>query len=761
MKLNYSHSELVEVLKGEALQRCEGVIKNFAYDTRKITVGENTVYFAFYGKTNDGHDFCNDAYKKGTRCFVVDKNIKLPEDAHVIKVENTLKAFQKWASYHRSKFNIPLIAITGSLGKTTVKEWVYYLMKKEYHITRTPKSFNSQIGVAHSLLLLTEETELAIIEADISHPNEMDALAEMIQPTLGVFTGLGKHYEENFESQKAHLNEHLKLFKGTNFVFTTAEYQSALRRHKLNLKIANLETWKGLIGNHIKFQTNAALAFEISTFFGVEKSVLAQKATLLPTLPGRLEVFEGINNNVIINDTYNIDIDALEQALEYQFTVQKKPENIVVISYHGVSAAQKERIHNLLDRYKPDKVIVLKKGESLPEELYEVKNTSLLFKSSFLSHLSLIVKEFKNRKHETWVEFNLNAIKHNLNYFKSLIAPGTKTLVMVKASSYGTGDTQIPYFLQENSVDYLGVAYADEGATLRENGISLPILVMNSESAAFEDIVKHSLEPSMFSIDNLKEFIAFLEAKGIKNFPIHLKFETGMQRLGILKEEIPNLIKFLKNNDSVLVKSVFSHLADADNSDTNFTENQIHSFRMIKQSLLDSKLDFSKVDFHILNSEGILRFSKQASFDMVRLGIGLFGFTSVNENLKPSLSWKTTIAQIKKIDSGLTVGYGRTFKAEEPMQIATIRVGYADGFRRMLSNGVGGVYINDQYCPVVGNVCMDMTMVDVSNIDCQVGDEVEIIGENQKMLDLAKKMQTIPYEVMTGINKRVSRVYIR
>lgn len=760
MKLDYSHSELSEIIKGKEINTVPGKITMVIYDTRKMASNRKGVFFALQGKNKSGESFCKDAYDKGCRCFVVTMEVNLPEDAHIIEVSDSLRALQQLAKYHRTQFSIPVIGITGSYGKTTVKEWLYFLLKDEYKICRSPKSYNSQIGVAHSLLTIEEHHDLAIIEADISHPGEMEKLEEIIAPTLGVFTGLGKNYQENFENQKHHLNEHLRLFNSCNFTFISTDYHSVFRRRKINVIETHFsdESWKGLIPINAQFPENRALCFKVAEFLGLSQSILKKKALELPVLPGRMEVFEGINNNIIINDAYNIDIDALEQALEYQFTVQKKPKNIVVLSLFGVGEARRKRILSIVKRHSPDASFVLDQEEELPSELFAIRDATILFKGSFLSGLAEKVKQLKNRKHETWVKFDLNAIKNNLNFLKSCVPHKTKVLVMVKASSYGTGDTQIPYFLQENSIDYFGVAYTDEGATLRENGITLPVLVMNTEDEAFEDMVRHCLEPSIYSLHQLKRFEKFIEEKGLTDYPIHLKFETGMNRLGLDESAIEKVLEILTYSKTIRLKSVFSHLADADNSDQEFTKDQINRFKSVWVTMKDKVGD--EVLFHILNSEGVVKFGKTAAFDMVRLGIALFGYTAKkHSSLQPAITWMTTIAQIKTLNEGETIGYARTYTAKKPMRIATLRIGYADGFRRILSNGKGGVYINGVFCPVVGNVCMDMTMVDVTNVDCGAGDEAEIIGEHQSMMDFAKQMQTIPYEVMTGINKRVARLY--
>lgn len=759
MNLKYSHKEFIDIISGNAEALPDHQIDIIYYDSRIINTSRNGVFFALEGRRN-GHDFVQKAYNKGIRSFVVSQTVELPNDATIITVEDTLRALQQVAKHHRNQFSYPVLAITGSLGKTTIKEWLYFLLSDEYTIIRSPKSFNSQIGVAISLLEMTDEHDFAIIEADISHPNEMEYIEDMVSPTLGIYTGIGHFYADNFESQKVHAAEHLKLFKHTNITFALSEHKSELRRSKINAELIDLDNWKAIDFSHLSYPNNRIIALHVAEFLGVKKETLIKKAAHLPVLSNRLEVFEGQDNNLIINDSYNIDVDALEQALSYQFSSDERKDKIVVLDLSFVDENRKQAILNVVNSYAPTQLFIIKDNK-IPQALLEVKNSSILFKGSYRSRLKETVLLFKNRKHETWVEFDLKAIEHNILTFQKKLPKGTKTLVMVKASSYGTGDVNIPHFLQQLGIDYLGVAYTDEGTTLRENGITLPILVMNTEVDAFEDLIRFQLEPSIFSIVQLEAFCERLRQDNITDFPIHITVETGMNRLGFFPEELPELIEKLQNLPEVKVKTVYSHLADADNPDDAFSLLQIERFNLMK-SQFEEGLDDS-ILYHILNSEGTSKFGKIAAFDMVRLGIGVFGYTSTAEEdeLLPSIRWKTTISQIITIEAGETVGYSRTFKAEQDMRIATLRVGYADGFRRSLSNGVGAVFINGVSCPVVGNVCMDMTMVDVSKVICQAGDEVEIIGENIDINTFSKRLKTIPYEVMTSINKRVSRIYLK
>lgn len=758
MNLNLSHNELVKIINGTYNFLSDENIHVVYYDSRLINSTQKGVFFALKDR-RDGHDFVQKAYDKGIRTFVVSKPVDLPKDTVIINVKDTLLALQQLAKHHRNQFSYPVLAITGSLGKTTIKEWLYFLLSKDKNIIRSPKSFNSQIGVAISLLGMTEAHDLAIIEADISHPNEMDRIEDMVSPTLGIYTGVGHFYKDNFESQKEHVAEHLKLFKYANFTFALEKHKSELRRNKINAEIIKDTHWKEIDFSQFSYPDNRKIALYVAEFLGVDRKEILQKATQLPSLSHRMEVFEGVDNNLIIDDSYNIDIDALEQALAYQFSSDERQDKIVVLDLSFVDSSRKTALLERVEAYQPKKLFLIENGE-IPQELKEIKNSSILFKGSYRSNLKDIVLLFKNRKHETWVEFDLKAIEHNIKVFQNKLPEGVKTLVMVKASSYGTGDVNIPHFLQQIGVDYLGVAYTDEGATLRENDITLPILVMNSEIDAYHDLIRLNLEPTIFSFEQLDAFCLHLRKDSITGFPIHITVETGMNRLGFYPTDIDELIMKLKNAPEVKVKSVYSHLADADNTDDYFTLQQIARFKQMKAKFEEYD---SNIMFHILNSEGTSKFSKIAAFDMVRLGIGMFGYTSTAEKdgLLPTMKWKTTISQIIHLNPGDTIGYGRTFKAEKSMKIASLRIGYADGFRRSLSNGVGEVFINGESCPVVGNVCMDMTTVDVTNVACEAGDEVEVIGDNISIKTFSKRLKTIPYEVMTSISKRVSRIYLR
>ncbi len=664
------------------------------------------------------------------------------------------------ALQHRQQFNYPVIGITGSVGKTIVKEWLYHVINDRFHVIRSPKSYNSQLGVALSLLEMDGAHNLAIIEAGISKPDEMENLAKMIQPTLGVFTAFGSAHAHNFPNQISHLTEKTKLFNTCEKTFIGSEIP------KVNLSNAEIvlpSTYLALL-DQAPFQDqasrqNLSLVIAVASYLGLSDSEILKKLSSLPRLALRMETFDGINNNTIINDAYNADLDALTQSLEFQKSIARSKKRTAIIGIEGLDDTQVEQIKNKLESYQLDQYFLIKAQDELTSDT--IQNQIILIKGSRASHIERIAKLFQLKKHKTRVEINLNHIKHNLNYFRSLLQSKTKILAMVKASSYGSGAEKIAEFCEKNGVEYLGVAYTDEGVELRKHGIKLPIIVMNAEEDSFDDIIHYNLEPSIYSFASLESFTKALINNEVVHFPIHLKFDTGMRRLGFESSDVSKVIDLIQAQPELKIQGVYSHLADSDNATSRtFTETQIELFTSICDSIQE-KIPYNFIK-HILNSEGIQRYPK-AQFDMVRIGIGLYGISSnteVAENLQQVIAWKTVVSQIKSIQAEESVGYGRTFIADKPINIGIIPVGYADGFRRSLSQGVGCVYVNGKMAKIVGNVCMDMIMVDLTTIPCKEGDEVEIIGTNQSVYQLAEKMQTIPYEVLTSLSKRLQRIYI-
>ena len=765
MKINFSNKKICSIVKGRFIGVYkETFISAIAYDTRKIISGKNILFCALIGDFRDGHLYIKEAYDRGVRTFLVSKEINTSffSDASFIEVSDTLFALQEIAKAHRNLFNFPIIAITGSVGKTMVKEWVYHFLSSKLRVIRSPKSFNSQLGVALSLLELNENCDVALIEVGISKPNEMNRLREIVKPSLGVFTSFGAAHKENFVSKEIHLEEKIALFLACEKTFFHASIP--LNQPQID-KINGVKVDQNILNsyqNEIPFQDNVSIhnlemAVQIAKEFSISEEQILSKIQSLPSLALRMETFEGINGNTIINDTYNLDFDALTQSLEYQFLLAEDRQRIVVIGLDEDTEINKTDIDKIISPFNPHKVIYT----NAKSELDQIENSVVLIKGTRKSDMQKVAKLFRLKNHKTYLEIDLNAIRHNLSVFKGYLKPQTKVLAMVKSNSYGSGTERLAAFYEQQGIDYLGVAYVDEGVELRKQGISLPILVMNAEEDGFEDCIKYNLEPSIYSFSQLDQFIKELIVEGKVDYPIHLKLNTGMTRLGFEISEVGQLIESFQAQPEVKIKSVYSHLSDSDNLDSKeFTYLQIQRFEEGCNELI-KQLNYS-FDRHLLNSEGVSRFP-EAQYEMVRLGIGMYGYSSnplLKTQLQAAIFWKSSISQLKVIGAGESIGYGRTFIADKNIEIAIIPVGYADGFRRSLSNGKGGVYIRDKFCEVLGRVCMDMIMVNVSGINAKEGDPVEIIGYNQSMENFALLMETIPYEVMTSFSRRVHRVYL-
>ena len=766
MKINYTYNEIQEITKGNVLvHQCNSSIQSIAFDTRKIADGNSVLFFALSGEFRNGHAFIEEAYKKGVRQFVVSESIDVStyQNSTFIQVENTLWALQEIAKNHRSKFKYPIVGITGSVGKTMVKEWIYHFLFSKFRVIRSPKSFNSQLGVALSILELHDNADIALIEMGISKPQEMTRLEEIVNPTYGIFTSFGSAHKENFQTAEQHLEEKLSAFKDckTTFYHSSIELNSNQieKIHGIEVNESNLNDIKSILPFQDKISIhNLSLVLAFAKFLNLSADELKSKAKSLPHLAMRMEVFEGINGNTIINDTYNLDIDALNYSLEYQLTLAEDLKRVVIIGLDEEADNKKEAITKIIDSFKPEKIIYLKDNEPITEE---IKNSIILIKGSRKADMQKIASQFRLKKHKTFLEVDLNALRNNLSVFKSYLKQETLLLAMVKASSYGSGTERVAGFLEKQGINYLGVAYADEGVELRKLGIQLPILVMNAEEEGFEDCIKYNLEPAIYSFEQLDEFIKELIFAGKMDYPIHLKVDTGMRRLGFEPSDLIQISEALQAQPEVRIKSVYSHLADSDNFESEaFTLHQINTFYTFCDKL-SQQINYPFIK-HVLNSEAVARF-KDFQFDMVRLGIGMYGYTSNTELksiLQPVIFWKSEISQVKEIKKGETVGYSRTFRAEKDTKIAIIPVGYADGFKRSLSNGIGSVYLNNHFCPVIGRVCMDMLMIDVTNLDVKSGSKVEIIGLNKTMEEFANQAKTIPYEIMTSISKRVHRVYL-
>jgi len=753
VNLDLTLLQISEITGGTLIGPEDFEINDIVIDSRSPLINDTTLFIALKGKHTNGEQFCDDFITNGGQVVLVTRKQNLKSGYQII-VDDTLMALQKIAKFHRSKFDIPVIGITGSNGKTIVKEWLYHVLKDDFYVCRSPKSYNSQIGVPLSVLQLNKHHQIAIFEAGISKPNEMNVLEQIIQPTIGVYTGLGDAHQQNFTSLEQKKEEKFQLFK--------------------NVEVLIKESKEDLLPFEIPFKDeasnqNARLVFKTAITF-VNPLKLIERMTTLPKISMRLEKMEGKNNNTIINDAYSLDETSLEIGLQHLKSEAKNKHKVLFIA-HSPNFKITNTVLTTLNSNLVDEIISIgqqtfdsdkkthhfKSIENYKHHQLRFENSVILFTGSRSEKIEQLIPEFLAKNHITKLNIDLSAIKHNLNYFKILIQPETKILAMVKAQSYGGGIIEMAKFLEQH-IDYLGVAYADEGATLVKHQISLPILVMNPEKEAFNTIIDNKLEPSIYSLDLLDDFISFLILKGIKNYPIHIKLDTGMHRLGFVESEIKELINTINSQPEVYVKSVFSHLAVADDeSENQFTQQQIKQFEKLSNQI-ENGIGYELIK-HLSNSSGVIH-HPSANFDMVRLGIGLYGLIKdVKNKTKNALSFTTQISQIKTINQGDSVGYGRTYIATKKTKIAIIPVGYADGLRRELSQGKWQLIINNQQAPIIGNICMDMCMIDISNINCKVGDEVEIFGDSNSVFKMADTLKTIPYEIISSISNRVHRVY--
>jgi Alr-MurF fusion protein len=753
MKLELTYTDFCSQLNGKA----EGVpysdlIQEVVYDTRKINPSAGLVFFALTGPFRQGESYISAAYEKGVRVFVVHQvPVNKWSDASFIVVKDTLSALQLLAKNYRNKLHYPILAIAGSLGKTTAKEWLYHLLAGKLEVFRSPKSYNSQLGVALSLLQLPKKADLAIIEVAATKPGEMNILADMLRPTHGILTNVLSSHANEFSDFIQYSQEICSLFKGVQWLITPEKTESLAQ-----LSVKTISVQPNALDAFIPFQDeNSILQSKIAIAAAQEWTTIEEeRIKSLPQLAMRLETFEGNDGSLIINDTYTLDKEAFKSSLSYQLSIAGSKRRIVLIGLSAEQLVKKDDIQELCQQFGVDEVHFLQQEEELT---FPLKNAVVLVKGA--RFMQRVANRLKWKQHKTQLSYNLSALKHNLNQFKNSLNAETSMLAMVKAQSYGAGLTTMAQFLEKQGIHYFGVAYSDEGKELRKSGIKTPILVMNAEEEGMETCVEYDLEPAIYDFNQLDELLKVLITQEKTAFPIHIKLDTGMKRLGFYPDQVQQLIEVLAAQPEVLVKSVYSHLAEAEDQESTFTAKQIAQFEEICKQF-ESYLSYPFLR-HILNSEGIAHYPN-AQFDMVRIGIGLFGLSSnrlMEQRLKPVIDWTSSISQVKMIHPGESVGYGRTFIAQKEMRIAIIPIGYADGFKRSLSNGVGAVFIDNQRCPVVGRVCMDMIMVDLGEIKIHSNVKVEIIGSNQSLTQFAKDCHTIPYEILTSISPRVHRSY--
>ncbi|WP_395063510.1 bifunctional UDP-N-acetylmuramoyl-tripeptide:D-alanyl-D-alanine ligase/alanine racemase [Flavobacterium sp.] len=799
------------------------IIDAVSIDSRSLQNSESTLFFAIIGPNNDGHHYVTQLIENGVVNFVVSYiPSNLQGKANFLVVENTLQALQIFAASYRSDFDFPVIGITGSNGKTIIKEWLNFLLSPDYNIIRSPKSYNSQVGVPLSVLGINEKHNLAIFEAGISTTNEMANLQKIIQPTIGILSNIGSAHDEGFHDAGEKIKEKLKLFSSVEVLIMN---KNRTIEAFLNPKIKTF-TWSSedgkadvfVIAKESSDRTEFKITYEklcfkitipfndqasienamhclmVMLYFKYDHDTIQQRISLLYPVEMRLKVKNGVNNTTLIDDSYSSDFQSLKIALDFLESQKQYKKKTLILSDIFQSGLVTDELYSqvshLIVSNKINRVIAIGKTisgfknkfpncisfettEKFLETIDKIpfENETILIKGARHFHFEELVAALEEKTHETVLEINLNAISHNLNFYKSKLNPDpslgelakqTKLMVMVKAFGYGNGGFEVAKLLSHHKVDYLGVAFADEGISLKNAGIDLPIMVLNPENTSFSAIIQHQLEPEIYSIKGLTAFLKIAEQKKLKNFPIHIKLDTGMHRLGFEEENIDELIAKLKDNKTVAVKSILSHLATSDDIKfIDFTLSQIKLFEELSSKLM-SELGINPIR-HILNTSGISNF-QQAQYDMVRLGIGLYGVSNDDEEQKALENvgtLKSIVSQIRIIEAGESVGYGRRFIAEKQTKIATIPIGYADGISRHWGNGVGYVVIKNKKAPIVGSVCMDMLMVDISDIDCKEGTEVIIFGENPTVTFMAKQLGTIPYEIMTSISQRVKRIFYR
>jgi len=814
--LNYAIQDIARIINATASQAANITISEISWDSRRITTPANTLFFALTGARRNGVQFINQLYQQGVRSFVVSGE-PVPEqyaDAVFLHVKDTQAALQQLAAYHRSQFAIPVIGITGSNGKTIVKEWLYQLLHQQYNIVRSPRSYNSQIGVPLSVWQIQSQHNLAIFEAGISQAGEMDKLQPIIQPTIGIITNIGEAHSAGFINQQQKLQEKLQLFTqaqtivycNDNDAIDTAVRQLPNARlswgHNPEADVLVVKTTASATQTHIQLLykqkpiefsiyftdeaavENAITCATVLLLLGCDATYIQQHMLLLQPVNMRLELKKGINNCVLINDSYSADINSLQNALHFlsqqnssltktailsDFT-QTATDDITlygqIIQQLQENGVQKligigPAISSALQHYNTSVVTVslYPSTDSFIQHFRpsQFKDEAILIKGARIFGFEQLVPLLEQKAHQTVLEINLNALINNVKQYQQQLQPTTKIMAMVKAFAYGSGGAEIAGMLQFHKVDYLGVAYADEGVELRKAGITLPIMVMNPEPAAFENIITYNLEPDLFSPDMLQAFTTFVQQEGLYNYPVHIEIETGMNRLGFLPQQWNELATTLANTNLIKVQSVFSHLAASeDPNEDSYTLAQYEKYNQAV-AILQQQLNYTFIK-HIANTSAIGRLP-QLQLDMVRLGIGMYGVGNI-AGLQQVATLKTTVAQIKELQAGETISYNRRGVLQRTSTIATVRIGYADGYNRKLGNGNGYVLVHGQQAPIIGTVCMDMTMLDITGIDnVYTGDEVTIFGKDLPIQQLATWAGTIPYEIMTGISQRVKRVY--
>lgn len=780
--MNYRLSDIATIVGGRLIG-CDLEVASVATDSRSYAITHDTLFVAMQGVNHDAHNHLSEVEERGVKAFMVEREVSLSEGCGAVIVENSLSALQALATHHRNHFEGKVVAITGSNGKTTIKEWIAQCAPLDARIFRSPRSYNSQLGVALSLLMLENSYDVAIIEAGISQKGEMERLEQMISPDMVIFSSIGDAHAQGFASVEEKIDEKLILARRATTIIYHSAYSALAEAIKVQysnrrvIDAANIEVAQ--MGDKAS-QHNGELVAALFAEMGYPQPDLSQ----LQPVAMRLEVKQGISNSIIIDDSYSADLQSLSIALDHLRSVAGNRKRMLILS--DILQSGKgvyEEVARMVGNAEIDHFVGIGEALSSHRELFDQRSAffgsveelldnlstidiadhALLIKGNRASRMERISHRLESRSHTTVLEVDLRAMVNNINYFRSQIGSSTQLVAMVKASSYGAGEEEVARLLQKQGVAYLAVAFADEGVALRESGVTMPIVVLNADDASFDTMVAHRLEPEIYSLRSLASFVAAVERVGESNYPIHLKIDSGMHRLGFAESDIESLNSRLASEaKSVRVASIFTHLcvADDDSQDA-FSHHQIETFDRISSAIMAS-LPYRPLR-HAAASEAMLRF-EEARFDMCRLGIGLYGFsTTASEALEPVSTLRTRIVQIRTLQEGETIGYGRNGKVTKPSRIATIPVGYADGLNRRLGNGAWEMIVGGKRAKTIGNICMDSCMIDITDIEgVEEGDAVTIFSatKGNTAADMATVLGTIPYEVLTSVAKRVKRIYI-
>lgn len=780
--MNYRLSDIAAIVGGRLIG-CDLKVASVATDSRSYAIAHDTLFVAMQGVNHDAHNHLSEVEERGVKAFMVEREISLSEGCGAVIVENSLSALQALATHHRNHFEGKVVAITGSNGKTTIKEWIAQCAPLDAKIFRSPRSYNSQLGVALSLLMLENSYDVAIIEAGISQKGEMERLEQMIAPQMVIFSSIGDAHAQGFASVEEKIDEKLILARRATTIIYHSAYSAlaeAIESQYSNRTLIDAAAYEVAQMGDKASQHNGEVVAALFAEMGYPQPDLSQ----LQPVAMRLEVKQGISNSIIIDDSYSADLQSLSIALDHLRSVAGNRKRMLILS--DILQSGKgvyEEVARMVGNAEIDRFVGIGEALSSHRSLFDQRSTffgsveelldnlatidiadhALLIKGNRASRMERISHRLQQHSHTTVLEVDLRAMVNNINYFRSQIGSSTQLVAMVKASSYGAGEEEVARLLQKQGVAYLAVAFADEGVALRESGVTMPIVVLNADDASFDTMVAHRLEPEIYSLRSLASFVAAVERVGESNYPIHLKIDSGMHRLGFAESDIESLnSKLASEAKSVRVASIFTHLCVADDdSQDEFSRHQIETFDRISNAIMAS-LPYRPLR-HAAASEAMLRF-EEARFDMCRLGIGLYGFsTTASEALEPVSTLRTRIVQIRTLDEGETIGYGRNGKVTKPSRIATIPVGYADGLNRRLGNGAWEMIVGGKRAKTIGNICMDSCMIDITDIEgVEEGDAVTIFSatKGNTAADMAMVLGTIPYEVLTSVAKRVKRIYI-